>query len=411
MENPPFFDSHVHWRATGEWGRRLDLKLLRSSEDVVLLNPRSENFVGDWLLGFGWDQNKFKGKAFPEARDLDQKFPRTPVYFLRADGHAAWVNSEALRRSGLLASAEVSLSQGKILRNSNGTPTGILLELAMGLIEQHIPRADAFTVEQDLLAGQEIFLLGGFHHIRDLTCDNLQWEVACHLSERSKIKLYVDQFLSVERIDDFDERVRFVLSARKQAPPRIQPMGVKVFLDGALGSEGAWLSREYSSGSGCGLQLISEKDLSSMMKICFERNVDLAIHVIGDEAAHCATRVAHQLKEQGVLPTLHYEHAELLRPETITLMRELRVTCHMQPSHWLSDKTWLGEKIGPLVQHAFRWRALQAAGIPVFFGSDSPIEPSQLALTEKALKDAAENHIPAPEGDWKLFHIHPRRQY
>jgi predicted amidohydrolase YtcJ len=119
-----------------------------------------------------------------------------------------------------------------------------------------------------------------------------------------------------------------------------------------------------------------------------------AVHAIGDEAVALLVECAHALKISGREGRLHIEHAELIRPETIGKMRELNISCHMQPGHWLSDQVWLKNKIGALVDCAFPWRRLQEAGIYFDFGSDAPIEPPGLTRIFRALEASAEAGIP-----------------
>ena len=104
------FDSHVHWAATGEFAGRLRLESLRSPSDVMALKPEPSHYHGEWLLGFGWDDNSWSEK--PTREVLDKWFPSVPVALSRRDGHALWVNTEALRRSGLLHGVALSAGLG-----------------------------------------------------------------------------------------------------------------------------------------------------------------------------------------------------------------------------------------------------------------------------------------------------------
>src|SRR5690606_34402118 len=119
---------------------------------------------------------------------------------------------------------------------------------------------------------------------------------------------------------------------------------------------------------------------------------------IGDEAAHRAATIAVKLWESGVRGRLHLEHTEIMRPQTIQLLKGQNVVCHLQPCHWLSDKVWLKEKVGSLFSYSFPWRALQESSIEFHFGSDSPIEEPGFKTTFAALKDSAEHGIPALDG-------------
>lgn len=415
---PNCYDSHVHWQATGEWSRRLRLHALKQPEDIMNLEASPENFQGEWLSGYGWDQNQFRDKKFPHRAVLDKKFGLTPVVFTRVDGHALWVSTEALKRAGLWQKNVKAPFGGRILLDDDGWPTGVLIDLAMNLVQCVLPQPSLDSIKKDLLAGQMAFHRAGFTHIRDLTCNELQWRAATALAREGQLRTYVEQFFSADNPEDFNARVALALEAKKEVSRAVadelrwlRPMGIKVYLDGALGSEGAWISRPYATATqeneNFGLQLLPIERLKEMMKICFRNQLDLAVHAIGDEAAHQVAGCALQLKELGVRGRLHIEHAELLRPDTIDILKQINVVCHMQPCHWLSDKNWLEAKIGELISCAFRWADLEKAGVPFLFGSDSPIEPTSLQRNFQAICDAEKNGIPGLSLNVKHYHSHP----
>lgn len=402
------FDSHVHWRATGQFAKKLQLKTLRAEHDILQVIPKSENYFGEWLHGFGWDQNQFVENKFPSREILDQKFGDTPVYFVRIDGHAAWVNTAAMKKTDQWVKRDNDKCDGgKILLDKKGYPTGVFIDLAMMPFTKYFDRSNLRDIKSELLSGQKAFHRAGFTHIRDLTCDDLQWAAQCELAASGELHLAVEQFFSADDPADFADRLRLAKEAKKQKHSLLRPKGVKVYLDGALGSEGAWISKPYLSGSGTGLTLLEDNILLEMLEQCFANGIDLAVHTIGDESAHRVAQLALKIKNKGLNGYLHLEHAELLRPDTIEILQQLHVTCHLQPCHWLSDKLWLKEKIGDLSRHAFRWHMLEMANIPFDFGSDSPIEVTSVQRNFEAIQDADTNGIPKMTGDFKSRHSHP----
>lgn len=405
------YDSHVHWRGTGSFARRLSLHHLKSESDIYNLSPGLEHYSGEWLLGYGWDQNLFSDKKYPSRKSLDEKFGDTPVYFVRVDGHAAWVNTAALKLAEQFHKNIIAQDGGKILLGEDGLPSGIFIDLAMARVSEKIPKDSLALIRSDLLAGQKAFHAAGFTHIRDLTCDDLQWQVASALEKSGELELAVEQFFSADEPENFQSRLALAIEAKKERHILLRPKGVKIYFDGALGSEGALISQSYNSGSGVGLKLLEEEQLLEMMAACFTSGLEIAVHTIGDQAAQIVALCAQQLKEKNIFGRLHLEHAELLRPETISILKSLDVICHMQPCHWLSDKKWLESKIGNLVQYAFRWNALEKAKISFYYGSDSPIEKSSLQNNLIAIWDAAASGIPAPLGSWIKAHEHPDQNW
>ncbi len=397
------FDSHVHWPATGDFSQRLRLENLKRPQDVKDLKFNPAHLRGDWLLGFGWDDNLWSEK--PHRKLLDELFPTQPVVLSRCDAHASWVNTEALKRAGLWDGTK-DVQGGRIERDADGRPTGILIDEAAELVRDQIPKATEFELRRQLLKGVQIFNEAGYTHIRDMTCDETQWQEAVKLDQSGVLTLAVEEYFWIRTIDQLDKMISLVIRAKRAETPNLRAMGLKVFYDGALGSEGAYLSKCYHGKDHRGLLLWKREDLHAVLRRAWEEKIDVAVHVIGDEAADQLIVTAGELKEQGVTGPLHLEHCELLRADTIKKMKGLEVYCHMQPAHWLSDRKWLKDKIGDLNESAFQWRRLQEAEVPFDFGSDAPIERASIGRLLQALRESADAGIPRLLGQATSYMSH-----
>lgn len=386
------FDSHVHWAATGEFHQRLRLDHLHAPSEVRELRPEKIHFRGEWLIGFGWDENKWTER--PHRRHLDEWFPHTPVALTRCDGHGLWCNTEALRRAGLMDQSIAEGKGGRIERDQLGQPTGILIDQAMDIVDKLIPEPTAFEIRRQLLEAVKIFNDAGYTHIRDMTCNERQWNESLKLDRTGLLTLAVEEYFWLKSSADLDKTLDFMVRAGKESPGNIRLKGIKVFLDGALGSEGAWLSHHYCGSTHHGLQLWEAHELKETIAKIWEKGFEVACHAIGDEAVHLVTTLASELITSGRQGKLHIEHGEIIRPETIEKMKGLNIEVHLQPSHWLSDQRWLKEKVGPLFEYAFPWRKLQEADIPFDFGSDSPIEPTSIGRIFAAIRESAQAGIP-----------------
>jgi predicted amidohydrolase YtcJ len=386
------YDSHVHWAATGEFMARLDLSELKSPREIAKLKISAQHNRGDWLLGFGWDENTWSEK--PTRAHLDEVFPNTPVAFTRCDLHGLWVNTEALKRAGLLSVGPEQVEGGRIARGADGLPTGVLLDQARDPVDKLIPQISDLEMRRHLLRGVKVFNDAGFTHIRDMTCSEQQWNEAVRLDESGLLTLAVEEYFWLKDYASLDAVLALATRAREVTSANLRVKGLKLFLDGALGSEGAWLSRCYHGGDSHGVMLWQPELLREALSKIWSANFAAALHAIGDQAAEMLIDLALELKSAGTTGKFHIEHAELLRPETIVKMKGLDVECHLQPAHWLSDRRWLKEKIGPLAEFAFPWRRLQEADVPFDFGSDAPIEPASIARTLQALSESAEAGIP-----------------
>ncbi|MGE4130804.1 MAG: amidohydrolase [Bdellovibrionales bacterium] len=401
------FDSHVHWPFTGEISHRLSLAHLKKSRDVLDLKPAAGHLRGEWILGFGWQDTDWPE---PPHRSVLDEWSKAPVVLSRCDGHAVWVNTETLKRCKIWDMKQ-DPAGGRIVREANGDPTGVLLDTAADLVHAQVPSLTAFEMRRNLLKGVRMFNEVGYTHIRDMTCDELQWNEAVHLDQSGALTLAVEEFFWLKSADVLNETVSLAIRAQRSQTPNLRAKGLKLFLDGALGSEGAYLSRCYSHSENRGLKIWDTSSLEAVVRKVAEENLELAVHAIGDEAADEFVNLALKLHEQGIAGIWHLEHAELLRSDTVKKMVGLNITCHLQPSHWLSDRKWLENKIGDLIRDAFPWRKLQEAGIPFFFGSDAPIEPASVARCLQALSESAEAGIPRLLGDPTSHMIHPDRAW
>ena len=399
------YDSHVHWQGTGGFASRLSLADLSSAEDIRNLKSEKRHHRGEWLLGFGWDENKWPSKQTPTRELLDEVFPKTPVKFTRADAHSAWVNTEALKRAGLFSQNPSQPDGGLIELDDDGWPTGILIDMAMSPIDKLLPAPTVNELKADLLTGAAIFNQAGFTHIRDMTCDEAEWQAKCELADSGELTLAVEQNFNCTGPGDFAKALQLASRAQQGVRKLLRPLGTKIFLDGALGSEGAYLSEEYPSG-GRGVLLIERIALKEMVKETWANGLDVAIHAIGDEAAHIVCSVASELWDVGEQGRLHIEHAEMLRPDSIEKIRGRDVICHIQPCHWHTDKAWLKQKLGDLYEHVFPWARLEEAKVRFHFGSDSPIEKPDLFSNMTAVVESGLNGIRPLAGHPHLYQQH-----
>lgn len=345
------------------------------------------------------------------AEDLDRFFPDHPVAFSRADGHTVWLNSEALRRLGYFAKTELEKGTpegGVILRNASGYPTGVFQEHAKLLVDFSIPD---YSKEQKIFflkSALQYFQQNGITHLRDMTGNIDQWNLLIELETLAQQPLYIEQNFVCENIEDLERAISELRIAKSSSTAHLKNGGIKIFFDGSLGSEGAYLSQNYKNTNNHGLLLWSREDLKSALRITWRAGFDFCVHSIGDEAAHIATKMAHEVfTGENIRGRLHIEHAQILRSETIALLKDLDVVCHMQPCHFLSDRRWLKEKLGHLYTRAFPWADLENNGIKIQFGSDSPIEPASISNTYRALSESAREGIPSLKGDWLRLHSHP----
>ena len=227
------------------------------------------------------------------------------------------------------------------------------------------------------------------------------------MAQKNELTICVDSFVTVENLGDLPRVLNEIKIIKENPCDFLRVHGVKFFVDGSLGSKTAYLSENYLQSSQKGMISWTNEEIKEALRIIWSNGLEAAVHTIGDQAAHEAISAARQVSASGVLGRLHIEHAQILRPDTIQMMKPLHVTCHMQPCHWLSDHTWLSDVLPEkLLKNIFPWEALRKNKIPFDFGSDSPIEPTLLHRNLVALKQS-EKQVPTLQDDWKKYHAHP----
>lgn len=407
---PRCYDSHIHLLATGMMQKGLRLFDLSKPEDISKLEIRPEHFRGEWLVGFGWDQSKWPGSKYPTNKDLDKVFPDFPVAFSRADGHAVWLNSKALEIAGYLNKTESEKSTpvgGVIHRNEKGLPTGIFAELAKIQVDLLIPQYSKEQNKEFLLEAISYFNSKGFSHVRDMSGFLDQWNLLREIDLEGKLSLYVEENFTCENLLDFKRALREAKQARETETKHLKARGIKFYFDGSLGSQGAFISQFYPGTNHKGLTLWDLDDVKEVIEKTWQEGFEVCVHTIGDEAAHLILQTAEKvISKCRIKGVLNLEHSEIVRPETIQLMRSLDIVCHMQPCHWLTDRRWLKKKLGPLYAFAFPWKGLQDNGITMQWGSDSPIEEASVENNWLALRESSKEGIPALENNLLGFHSH-----
>lgn len=403
------YDSHTHFWATGQVASGLQLNQLKKADEVRSLSINKNHFRSNWLTGFGWNQNNWPGAEFPHKKILDEVFKEVPVFFSRVDGHASWVNTQALielKKLGYDFSKDPK--GGRIERESTGEPTGILFDQAH--INALLKLPD-FSNPQNyffLKKAQALFNQAGFTHIRDMSMNLIFWQILNKMEDDKSLSLCIEAFVTVENLNDLDSALKEIELINKSKSQQLRLQGVKIFIDGSLGSRTAFLSQNYLNYDSRGLLIWSHEEIKELIKKSWQALQQVAIHTIGDQAAHLAVSAAREVAGEGILGRLHLEHVQILRPETVQMMKPLPITCYMQPCHWLSDSPWLKKNLPEdLVKNLFPWELLRKNKIPLYFGSDSPIEAPSLFNNKKALIESQKWGIPALNTDWKLLHTHP----
>ncbi len=399
---PGLIDAHGHVLGLGYTKMEVDLSGLKSFRNVleVLKNYASEHPSKEWITGRGWNHTFWNNSGLPSAIELDAIIPDKPVWLKRVDSHAGWANSLALLRAGIDRDTP-DPDGGKILRDRNGRPTGILIDEAMKLVDRVVP---GYSKEEDaeaLKKALEIFKSFGLTSIHDpgIMADNYYL-----------YKSFVDKGLMSVRIyamilgtgENFD-RLSVDGPVAGYGRDLLALRGVKLFSDGALGSRGAALLKPYSDEpENNGLLLYSDEELEFSIRKATQKGYQVNIHAIGDRANRQVLDAFERVEKEQSVKTFRnrMEHAQIVSLEDIPRFKDLNIIASMQPTHATSDMNMAESRLGKeRMAGAYAWHQFEKQGTIVAGGSDFPVESANPFLGLYAAvsrQDLAGN----PKGGW-----------
>ncbi len=398
---PGLVDGHCHLYGLGAARESVNLKgqASEAAAAAVVVAAAKALPPGEWVTGRGWDQNPWGG-SWPTRASLDAGLGDRPAYLRRVDGHAAWVNSAALQRAGITR-ATPDPAGGKIIRDARGEPTGVLVDLAMELVEKQVPVASREARERRIRASAAEAISLGLTGVHEMGIDDETAAVYRALAASGELPLRVNAYL------EGSPAMAAGLGDRELEPDDgdayFSMVGMKLFADGALGSRGAALAAEYSDDPGNrGLWVTEPPALRDAVAAATASGWQIATHAIGD-AAVTATLDAYEAaaaRQPGVDLRLRVEHAQIMTPADIERLARLGVIASMQPTHATSDMPWAEARIGPeRIQGAYAWRKVLEAGGLIVAGSDFPVEETSPLF---GLYAAVTRQDPAgsPAGGW-----------
>ncbi|CAN5646974.1 amidohydrolase [soil metagenome] len=363
---PGFTDAHVHLTAWALARKRLDLNGVPTMEAAVDRVARALESRPDWVLGGGWNRHLW-GES-PTHAALDRVAPHTPVLLESQDIHSAWLNSEALRRCGIDRETP-DPPGGAIERDEHGEPTGLLLETARVMALRHLPEVGANEVLEALRDAQgEAHRLGitGVHSVEPSGLADFE-----RLRSRGQLRLRVLQHIALDQLDG-----AIAVGLRSGFGGEwIRIGGVKMFLDGALGSCTAWLREPYEGGGGTGIQTLSAADFRDAVRRASEAGISSTVHAIGDAAVELALRVlGDEISPAAAIPH-RIEHLQLCPPELWERAATSGVVASMQATHLLTDIPAAEMFWGSVRSRgAYAFAPLLRRGMTLALGSDVPVE-------------------------------------
>ena len=376
---PGFVDSHAHLKGIGHRENSLNLQGIDSLKEMLTTVEIFSNGIqpGEWVVGRGWIEKVWPEKRFPTRYELDRFSSDKPVILERADGHAVVVNSLALELAGI-SSESNDPHGGRIEKDKNGEPTGMLIDKATSLVEKLIPKTTKQEDKRDLKAGID----------RNVS---LGW---------TQVQIAGGTFSDIEILEEIKkegnllQRVYFAVSAGEPAEtllrlgPKLDPenmltvRGIKLYADGALGSRGAALLEKYEDQDTTGLLIFTKEETLPVLEKALKKGIQIQTHAIGDKGNRITLDWYQEAfnsivdEERKVIdPRWRIEHSQIITKEDQIRFRDMEIIASMQPSHAIGDLHFAPSRLGmQRVGNGYVWRNLIDLGVVVAGGSDAPVE-------------------------------------
>lgn len=367
---PGFVDAHAHLTGIGLRELTLNLDQVKSvAELVAAVKAYAAAHPEGAIYGRGWIETHWPERRFPTKADLDAAAPGRIVVLGRSDGHASVASSAALSKAGITA-ATAAPAGGQILKGADGQPDGMLIDHAQALVADVIPPPGEAVKREALRKAGALYAARGWTGLASMSV--MADDLALLRDEAAKGSFHI-------RVDNYMDPsgAAEVLSKGPQtdATGLIRTRGIKLYMDGALGSRGAALLEPYSDAEGLGLQLTPQDKGLALMKQARAVNAQVAMHAIGDRGNRMTLDWFEQSLAGDMKARWRIEHAQIVADTDVPRFAKLGVIASMQPSHAIGDLYFAPARLGKDRLHeGYRWNDFLKAGVVVAAGSDAPVE-------------------------------------
>ncbi len=361
LVTPGFVDGHAHFAMWAMTRRRVQLADARTRE-AALERIAATRPVQGWVLGQGWDANGWTQAPDRTALDAVQA---GPVYLDSLDVHAAWVNSAALAAAGITRATPDPFG-GRIVRDAAGEPTGLLLERAVELMLPHLPPPPPDLLDAALREAQREALGLGITGLHDVETE-ADLAAFRRLEANGTLRLRVLFHPPVSALGSLVSRG--VRSGAGSEWLRIG--GIKMFLDGSLGSRTAWMLSPYEGTRDRGMPITGEREAAAAMRTASEAGLAVTVHAIGDAAVRRALDLLTPLRKAAIPHRI--EHFQCVHPDDLDRAAAAGLVASMQPAHLLTDIPLVERHWGARGAGAYAFASLGRRGTPLVFGSDVPV--------------------------------------
>ena len=371
---PGLVDSHLHLAFLADQLSSVDCETNSLAECLTRVNAKIRTLgKQDWIIGYGWNQNAWEPARYGTAAELEQVSAGHPAVLYAKSLHASWANETALRAAGINESTP-DPDGGRILRDENGKPSGILLENAMHLVDAIVPPLAGKRLEGMLKDAQSLLLSYGITSVHDFDREAC-YQALLNLDTAGELILRVRKNLHGERLAEIAAE-----GLRSGSGTEHLFLGsLKYFADGALGPQTAAMLSPYENSDSSGILLMDADEVFVQGLRAAAVGWPLAIHAIGDLAVRSVLDGYARLRaweRENFHPHLPHriEHVQLITPEDQARLKTLDVIASMQPIHATSDMFTADHYWGSRSAAAYAFNSLLRQGTQLIFGSDAPVE-------------------------------------
>lgn len=410
---PGLIEGHGHFMRIGMTKMQLELMNAKNWDEIVMMVSEAARDAkpGEWILGRGWHQEKWDRPVVPSVEGnpthhrLSEVSPNNPVQLTHASGHGSIVNAKAMELAGI-NEATPDPPGGEILRDSNGKPTGVLREKAQNLISGPMNKYLSQRTKAQVEANDR--------RIVDLATKECLSKGITTFHDAGVTFSTVDLYKRIAEEKGLDIRLWAMIRENNSALSKkldayklvggynntLTVRAIKVTIDGALGSHGAWLLAPYTDmPSSSGLNTTSLDSLAETARLAAAHGYQLCVHAIGDRANREVLDIFEQTFDANPGKSdfrWRIEHAQHLNARDIPRFGRLNVIASMQGVHCTSDAPWVPKRIGDARarEGAYVWQKLMKSGAVVTNGTDAPVEDvdpiaSFYASVSRKLKDGS----------------------
>ena len=390
---PGLIEGHGHMFGLGKSLSTLNLLHTTSWEEILkMVQLQKSGFgVNEWIEGRGWHQEKWTSKppityqGYPTNKELSKLTPDNPVVLHHASGHALIANEKVLSLANITASTP-DPEGGRIIRDDKGNPTGVLEENAMNLIDLAFKKSNVVQPDDTIFSwwkktiniAQESCLSNGITGFHDagVSVQFIKYYTRLADEHGLKIRMWVMINDSLNKIMAFQNRLPILGYGQQMLTVK----SIKQYMDGALGSHGAWLLEPYTDKPGfVGQNVTPIAELEKMADFSFKHNLQLCIHAIGDKGNHEVLNLYEKIMSRDKSRQdlrWRIEHAQHVSVEDFDRFKNLGVIASMQAIHCTSDAPFVEKRLGKIRAQfeSYAWRTLIDKGVHLANGTDTPVE-------------------------------------